>query len=540
MAELTRLLLDHTNPLGAAILGGADDPTTVGVNGPITSLYGLTTNGGLYTKVGTGATQWAKLARAGWADVRDFGVTGNGTTDDTTGIQGACNQSKRVFFPDGAFNITSPIALTGGGHHITGATSSGTVIKALGCDGFTFAGANANFVHLENFQMVGYTAGGVIDAKTHVAIKSAGTNVANANYVRLSHFYLRGWAIGVDLQYTWYSTLFDIITINTLTAVRLFGQSVNNYIDCSTLPVNGGTASIDCVNDGSIFGEGLMITNSLLALGTYGLRTQDFLSIHIVGTTLDQIGDTAIIGTGLQNLKVAGSWLYAANCCIKFNPLFSSLDVKASITGSDLMTTAGAGTAVDFGSNNVGLSIMGGNMRCGTTGNCVVADGSSVAVDGVHLINPGANPSVQFNGGSDYKFGATNTGNTSVAYAGGIPTSYNGRIVPRRVGVTWSATPGIDVRKGNYFSLAATSALVSVMQAPTNMSTDAADGHFITISIQNASGGAMLGLTWAASYRLAGAWVNPANGFVRTITFAYNLSANAWYEVSRAAADVAA
>jgi hypothetical protein len=46
-------------------------------------------------------------------------------------------------------------------------------------------------------------------------------------------------------------------------------------------------------------------------------------------------------------------------------------------------------------------------------------------------------------------------------------------------------------------------------------------------------------LSWNGSYRLAGAWVNPANGFNRSTTFRRDTTAAAWYEIARVGADVA-
>lgn len=42
-------------------------------------------------------------------------------------------------------------------------------------------------------------------------------------------------------------------------------------------------------------------------------------------------------------------------------------------------------------------------------------------------------------------------------------------------------------------------------------------------------------ITWGAAYRLAGAFVNPATGFNRSVTFLHR--SGVWYETSRTAAD---
>jgi hypothetical protein len=61
-------------------------------------------------------------------------------------------------------------------------------------------------------------------------------------------------------------------------------------------------------------------------------------------------------------------------------------------------------------------------------------------------------------------------------------------------------------------------------------------GRTFTIRIRNTSGGAMGTITWSSQYKLAGAFINPADTRSRTITF-YSDGTDAW-EISRAAADI--
>lgn len=66
-------------------------------------------------------------------------------------------------------------------------------------------------------------------------------------------------------------------------------------------------------------------------------------------------------------------------------------------------------------------------------------------------------------------------------------------------------------------------------------------GRLISICIRNVSGGALGAATWtggAGGFRLAGAWVNPANNTMRVISFRGDTTNNIWTEVARNAADV--
>jgi hypothetical protein len=74
----------------------------------------------------------AKLAQN--VNVKDFGATGNGSTDDTAAIQAALNASTIVFFPQGNY-LTSGITLNqnqkiyGFGSSLTLSTTTGTLIQ---------------------------------------------------------------------------------------------------------------------------------------------------------------------------------------------------------------------------------------------------------------------------------------------------------------------------------------------------------------------------------------------------------------------------
>lgn len=52
--------------------------------------------------------------------VKDFGATGDGTTDDTAAIQAAIDAAKSVFIPPGTYKITAPIVLSENIFQITG------------------------------------------------------------------------------------------------------------------------------------------------------------------------------------------------------------------------------------------------------------------------------------------------------------------------------------------------------------------------------------------------------------------------------------
>lgn len=56
------------------------------------------------------------------ANVRNYGVVGDGITDDTEAIQYALNHSRKLFFPEGSYLITKPLVVVSG-HRLSGEKS---------------------------------------------------------------------------------------------------------------------------------------------------------------------------------------------------------------------------------------------------------------------------------------------------------------------------------------------------------------------------------------------------------------------------------
>jgi hypothetical protein len=104
-------------------------------------------------------------------------------------------------------------------------------------------------------------------------------------------------------------------------------------------------------------------------------------------------------------------------------------------------------------------------------------------------------------------------------------------IVAGRVVVTYSASMTPDASLGNEFDITVTDANAFTI----NTFSKAADGQRVTITIRNASGGAMGAVTWSAAFKMS-AWTQPANGFSRSIDFKYN--GTNWVQVSQTGVDV--
>ena len=100
--------------------------------------------------------------------------------------------------------------------------------------------------------------------------------------------------------------------------------------------------------------------------------------------------------------------------------------------------------------------------------------------------------------------------------------------------VTYSASMTPDLAEANHFTIIATNATAFTVNLPTNYGTSSEQ---FTFTIRNTSGGALGVATWTTGYKMS-AWTQPATGFARSITFAYNPATTYFEEVSRTTADV--
>jgi hypothetical protein len=94
-----------------------------------------------------------------------------------------------------------------------------------------------------------------------------------------------------------------------------------------------------------------------------------------------------------------------------------------------------------------------------------------------------------------------------------------------------------DLAKGSVIQVTPTNSVAFTFDPITN----AGPGQVWSLAIINTTGGALGAATFvtaAGGYKLAGAWVQPANGFRRIITFYYNPGTLFNYEIARTSADV--
>ena len=105
------------------------------------------------------------------------------------------------------------------------------------------------------------------------------------------------------------------------------------------------------------------------------------------------------------------------------------------------------------------------------------------------------------------------------------------RFASRQDTVTYSASITLRANLYDQHYILVTNGTAFTINAPTGPSAF----QTIIIDIRNGSGGAMGAITWDATFKMAGAFINPANGKRRKIAFTYD--GTNWIEDWRMAAD---
>jgi hypothetical protein len=470
------------------------------------------------------------------ANVLDYGADKTGATDSSAAFTAALAASTFVFIPKGTYKllttVTLPAATT-----IFG-TGRFTIINAWGCDAFTVVGGTGDGVSVSSMSIMSYSDVGVADPKLYAAIYCAGTASDYVNNFIARDLYLQGWLECINWSYAWTSRLDNVSTVNCTHSVTMVGLSVNDSINNCSLVANSGTSSVNFVADGSVTGEGLVISNSLLSGGGYGIDGASHLALCVTNCIIDLVSNVGINVLNPIALLVSNSWIYATNIGINFQALGSPSPVSAGISNCHITTTAASSKGIVSHPNNVGVSITGGSIAIPASGSYnVYGLSDDLLVAGVDLVNPAANPSVYFEYGVNCNFVGC-SGNTKFSYVNGNPPKMGIHIAPFKTTLTYSASMTPDCLDGSLFSISISDAAAFTINTPTNTPDTGAVGE-ITFAIFNQSGGAAGVATWDSDYRMAGAWVQPATGKLRTITFKY-WAPDYWLEVARTDADLPA
>ncbi len=257
--------------------------------------------------------------------VRQFGATGDGTTDDTTAIQAAITAAVslgvRLYVPAGTYKISSSITIAGT-LDMVGAGILNTNFRASG-----------NFAQVFNFTSTAIYCyfDGITIVQTGTSTRCV-TVAQSATVIRFNWCSFLGNLNG-DLVYSNGDNVDFSQCTWTCNAANTWGVNFDCY--------NQNCGVTDCRLGG--IGLGVRITNAFSA----GNRVEGL-----------RIQDTYFICTGIQSISIGNSFLTLIENCV--------IDQCTSIS----VQVSGAASRVSVIGNWIGMQ--------GATGNCLQIDGTGV------------------------------------------------------------------------------------------------------------------------------------------------------------------
>jgi hypothetical protein len=298
--------------------------------------------------------------------VKDFGAVGDGR-DDTIAIQNAIDAADAttstgaggevVLFPPGTYGVYAQLTVHGS-VKLRGAGATSSVLRFYGCAGVNLAG---EYGQIEDLQLFSLSAAGAADPKLYDGVTIPGTAGAQIGYNRLTNVFLRGWSRCIEAKYAWNGAYTRVVTTNCLIAYESFGLSANNTISESVLVSDNRGLSL--VLDGAVHGEGLNVSNTVIASAAVGVYADQFILLNIVACTIDQT-TTAFSLTNVTGSAV-GCWIYATNNCLQFEDLGAPTDGTFKVVGCPAIWSVHA-RGFHVGLNVRGVSAVGNTVKFAT------------------------------------------------------------------------------------------------------------------------------------------------------------------------------
>jgi len=286
-------------------------------------------------------------------------------------------------------NVPSGVVLRGHGVN--------TALKGWGVPIFKITG---DFAIIEDMSMFCYTNAGVADPRTIDGITTNGVLATKNNYARIKNLYMQGWNRAIDFQYMDGSVVDGVTTVNANVGIRYFGQCVNNSVMNCRLVVNGGVSSIQAIKNVADQGEGLMVTNSLLASGSNAFYSDGFLVAGFYNCICDLHTGYAFDVNTVVGLTIDCPWVYAAQRCVNFQALGAAQIVDAYIKIGLATVTGAGGVVVAIGANNNSVVIDSGVYYLTNAAGVIpfLLSGNNIVVGSVIARNATTNSDMQVNG----------------------------------------------------------------------------------------------------------------------------------------------
>lgn len=184
-----------------SITGGTSTNQTI--NTPSISsgtAIGLEVSSAIGTVFGASVSRYLKAKLLDVISVKDFGAKGDGATDDAAAINSAIAYAKstsysggRIWFPDGIYNISAPIVLTGSGFSLVGSSPKAVTIRATFTSGNIIqVGQSPSSLDNENDGIYGINITGLAKMTSGAAVYADGVYNLRVDNIRIAGFVYDG------------------------------------------------------------------------------------------------------------------------------------------------------------------------------------------------------------------------------------------------------------------------------------------------------------------------------------------------------------
>lgn len=293
--------------------------------GSFTTLSASTANPSLnYLASGTGAVSRSYASKSGDViSVKDYGATGNGSTNDTTAvtsaITAACGSGAgntpggSVYFPPGNY-LLSPITITQSNCYLIGAGAQATIITPASTSSTLFTFSGAQFNGISNLY-INYTSTPTAGAAIGVTGSQAMFDVHNVS--------IFGAMNGVYDQSSggnhWYTNMTIYNTVATTGVAMTFtGFGNDEFLKNITINAPAGSqpaAGIEVVNNGAIWIDSVDVIHSGIGLLIQpSVSTDSVTWAFVSNSAFDTNSGTGILiqssvaGQVIKGLNFVNTW----------------------------------------------------------------------------------------------------------------------------------------------------------------------------------------------------------------------------------------
>lgn len=281
-------------------------------------------------------------------NVKQFGATGDGVTDDTLAIQNGIDEAiakkSTLYLPPGVYNLTSVLMVNGSNVGIKGA-GKGKTILITSANGFDIQGDS---ITLEGFSL-------------HTTETTNNGITITGNYHNIKNILLQGndltnnyWEKGIYCVNLWYSELSEIDVFGGPQNVSRRGSgvyadySVNNRLNkCLFNSVNHGVYLSGVFHPVLNFrNEGWNIRDSIFIISNYGVYALSGLHVSINECVIDIIHTKGIYMEVGGSCSIANNWIAAANEDSNFIGIHIKTGEKVIVTSNNISSKNSLGVGI--------------------------------------------------------------------------------------------------------------------------------------------------------------------------------------------------